>query len=488
MEFHRLGYPIFLWGVFVLSAAARRSTMARNLVLLLASYAFYAFADPRYLALLFGVTAVSFFGAPAIAPGRPGARRAKLAALVAFELSGLVFFKYWDFAAGSFNLLADSIGKEPLLPLLRVGAVVGISFYTFQAIGYLVDVYRGEVEPEREAVPFALFVGFFPQILAGPIGRAKKLLPQWKAPPATGEDQVSTGLFLILSGALKKVIIGDFLGTRLVNPAFSYPTGLGFVGVGLGVYGFAFQLYGDFAGYSEMAIGSARLLGIHLPQNFDAPYRSRNPTEFWSRWHISLSTWIRDYVFLPLSGRAPSRGRSLSAALGAMTLCGLWHGASFAWIGWGFLHGVGLCAHQLWIGAMRKRFALKKRLDKSIAARALAILLTFHFCCVGLLLVRGGDPLLQGTDLPTAWARLRVMVNELGRLPRGEGLFFWNSSVAFVLLLAIASHAMPGHWKLALAHGWRRAPRLAQGAALGAATLVLYIARPDASPFIYTNF
>lgn len=488
MEFHRLGYPLFLGVIYFAAWAARRHPALRKLALLLASYSFYGFGEPRLVALLAAVTVVAYFGAPAIAPAAGGARRAKLAALVTLELAGLAFLKYWGFFAWGANALADALGKVPPVPALEFGAVAGVSFYTFQAVGYLVDVYRGEVEPERDVLSLALFVGFFPQILAGPIGRSKQLLPQWKAEPRHDDREVSVGLFLLLSGAAKKILIGDFLGTRLVNPAFAYPTGLGFVGVALGVYGFAFQLYGDFAGYSEMAIGSARMLGIRLPQNFDAPYRARNLTEFWSRWHISLSTWIRDYVFLPMSGRAPSRARSLGAGLGSMTLCGLWHGASLAWIGWGFLHGVGLAVHQLWLGALRKRFALKKRLDRSRAARALSVLVTFHFCCLGLLLVRGADPGLQGCAPEAAFARFGVLLSELGRLPRGEGLFFATGPVLAALALAAASHAFPGSWKLRLARAWDATPRLAQGALAAAAALALFVARPDASPFIYTNF
>jgi D-alanyl-lipoteichoic acid acyltransferase DltB (MBOAT superfamily) len=489
VEFHRLGYPLFLLAVFAATQAVRGRRTARNLILLIGSYAFYAFADPRFPALLAGVTCVAYFGAPHVAPSRGGRRPATLLALVATSLSGLLFFKYWDFAASTANAVMAGFGKADRLPVLHLAAVAGVSFYTFQAVGYLVDVYRGEVEPETDFVAFALFTGFFPQLLAGPIGRAGRLLPQWKREYEYSDENVSTGLFLILSGAAKKILIGDFLGTRLVNPAFGYPTGIGAPGVLLAVYGFAFQLYGDFAGYSEMAIGSARCLGIHLPENFSAPYRSRNVTEFWNRWHISLSTWIRDYVFLPISGRNPGRGRSLVSAILAMTLCGLWHGASFAWIAWGFLHGLGLAIHQTFVAALRKRFALKKRLDRSVPARAVAIVITFHFCCLGLLIVRGGDPVLQGTaTVGEALGKLRILLAELFRMPREGGLFFVNTTIVAALACAVVSHAVPGRWKASLAARWRGLPRLAQGAILGICILLLYVARPDTSPFIYTNF
>ncbi len=489
MEFHRLGYPLFLLAVFAASWAVRGSRTARNLLLLGASWGFYAYAGPRFLPLLVGVTAVAWLGAFAVAPGRRGPRGLFLAALIAIELSGLVFFKYWDFVAGTVNAIAGGGAAGGPLPILHLAAVAGISFFSFQAVGYLIDVHRGAIEPERDALAFALFVGFFPQLLAGPIGRAGALLPQWKSVPAFSDRRLSDGLFLVLSGVLKKVVIADFLGTRLVNPAFAYPVGLGWEGVLLATWGFAFQLYGDFAGYSEMAIGSARCLGVDLMQNFDAPYKARNLSDFWQRWHISLSTWIRDYLFLPLSGRAPSRARTLAAAVVAMTLCGLWHGASFAWIAWGALHGAGLGAHQIFLGALRKRFALKKRLDKSKLVRGLSIFVTFHFGCALLLLVRAGDPALQGmvSDLSPG-ARIEAMLRECLRPSREGGLHFLNAWVVAVLALAAVTHFLPSGWKLALARSWAATPRLVQGAAIVAVAHGLFLVRPDASPFIYTNF
>lgn len=504
MEFHRLGFPLFLLVVYAAAAAARGSRVARNIILLCASYAFYAFADPRFVILLALVTIIAFLAGPGLAPvpaGMPdsGARKVRLFGSVALLLSSLAFFKYWDFLATSLNGLLDLLGKVEMMPVLHLTAVAGVSFYTFQVIGYLVDVYRGEVPPERDFLAFALFAGFFPQILAGPIGRATKLLPQWKAEPAVTDRCISDGLFLVLSGALKKVLIGDFLGSRIVQPAFQFPTGIGWIGVCAATVGFAFQLYGDFAGYSEMAIGSARCFGIRLPQNFDAPYRSRNVSEFWNRWHISLSTWIRDYVFLPIAGRAPSRARTLVSGIVSMTLCGLWHGASFAWIAWGFIHGVALGIHQLFLGALRRRFALKKKLDKSVVFRISATLVTFIFCCIGLLVVRGGDPVLQGMpDASAALQKLQVMFSELFRAPRGDGAFFLyttsaDGAIALRLAvagiaLAVATHAVPGSWKLKMAGGFAAAPRMLQGAMAAAVIVLLYIARPNVSPFIYTNF
>ncbi|MBI3818347.1 MAG: MBOAT family protein [Planctomycetes bacterium] len=490
MEFHRLGYPLFLLGAWLLGSVARGNRNARNIILLIASLAFYAYADPKFVALLAGVAVLAYFGAPLVAPGAARTRRGlALAALIAAELSGLAFFKYYDFLAVSLNGVLDAIGKAEMLPVLHLAAVAGVSFYSFQAVGYLIDVYRGETEPERDFIAFALFICFFPQLLAGPIGRAGALLPQWKSDPRPDDREMSNGLFLMISGACKKVLIGDFLGTRIVNPAFTHPTGIGWIGALLGIYGFAFQLYGDFAGYSEMAVGSAKCFGIKLTNNFNAPYRSRNVTEFWNRWHISLSTWIRDYVFLPISGRAPSKLRSHGAAIASMTLCGLWHGASFAWIGWGFLHGIGLAIHQIFLSILRKRFALKKKLDKSVPFRIAATLLTFHFCCIGLFLVRAGDPSLQGAkSAGDAWARLRVMAAELLRSPRGEGVFFVNFIILAAFALAIASHAVPGNIKLRIARHWDAIPRIAQGAILAAVVLLLFVVRPDMSPFIYTNF
>jgi hypothetical protein len=293
----------------------------------------------------------------------------------------------------------------------------------------------------------------------------------------------------MISGAAKKVLLGDFLGTRLVSPAFAHPEGIGAPGVALGVVGFAFQLYGDFAGYSEIAIGSARCLGIRLATNFDAPYRARSVQEFWQRWHITLSFWIRDYVFLPLCGRGPSRARALAAAVASMTLCGLWHGASAAWIAWGAWHGVGLAVHQVWVAALRRRLALKRRLDASAWARGVSRAATFAFCCAGLFVVRGADPVLSGAaGEGEAWARFGRLLSEALRAPSGDGVFFAAPLSLFVLALAIASHAFPGRWKLAAANAWASTPRLLQGASVVVVVHALFLVRPDRSPFLYTNF
>lgn len=487
MEFHRLAYPLFLLVVFAATWAVRGSARARNVVLAAASYAFYAYADARFVALLAAVTAVAYFGAPWVAPSRPGARKARLAALLAVVLSGLVVLKYWDFVARAVNSLAGAAAAGGPLPVLEVAAAAGVSFYTFQAIGYLVDVYRGDVEPERDPLALALFVGFFPQILAGPIGRAGALLPQWRAAPPYDDRRVSSGLFLILSGAAKKVLIGDFLATRLVNPAFAYPDGIGALGALAAIYGFAFQVYGDFAGYSEMAIGSARCLGVDLPINFNAPYRARNVSDLWKRWHISLSTWIRDYLFLPMCGRSSSPSRAYVAAVVSMALCGLWHGASAAWIAWGTLHGVALVVHQAFAASMRRRFALKKKLDASTPFRIASIALTFHFACATLLLVRGADPAMN-PGAASATAPLTSILRELASAPAGDGAFFLNVWTVGALAAAAGTHAMPSAWKLALARGWTRVPRPAQGAALVVSALALFVVRPDAAPFLYFRF
>ncbi|HKE01957.1 MAG TPA: MBOAT family O-acyltransferase [Planctomycetota bacterium] len=485
MEFHRLGYPLFLLATFGAALLAGRSRARRNAVLLAASALFYASLEPRFVALLAGVTFVAYVGAPFVAPksGAPergGPRRAILALLIALELSGLVVVKYAGFVARTVNDALAALGSGGHLPVLEGVAIVGVSFYTFQAIGYLVDVYRGALPPERDLPAFALFVGFFPQVLAGPIGRATALLPQWKSEPRFSERRLSDGLFLLLSGAAKKVLIGDFLATRLVDPAFAHPGGVGALGMWLASYGFAFQLYGDFAGYSEMAIGSARCLGIDLPVNFDAPFRARSIQELWQRWHISLSTWIRDYVFLPMQGRSPSRARTYAAAIGSMGLCGLWHGASFAWIGWGLLHGTALALHQAWTSFLRKRFALKKRLAKSAPWRALSIALTFHFFVASLLVVR--------TDAVFGGASLATIASELVSAPRGDGAWFLNVWVAAALALAAATHFLPGRAKLALAARFAAIPRPVQGGLLAASALALFVARPSSSPFVYTNF
>jgi len=329
-----------VYGLYRLTKGRRR----QNVLLLAASYVFYAAWDWRFLSLILLNTAVHFLAARRIAAsGRPRSRRILLAAAVAASLVVLGVFKYWNFGVGAMAALLGSVGLRANLPTLNVILPVGISFYTFQAIGYTVDVYRRDVEPARSALDFALFVSFFPQLVAGPIERARDLLPQLERPRRVTREDMRLGLWWLALGYFKKVVLADTLAP-FVDHAFANPDIVGGVTSLAGIVGFAVQIYGDFAGYSMIARGLARLMGIRLVENFRMPYLATDPRDFWRRWHVSLSTWLRDYVYIPLGGSRSGRARTLLSLMATMLLGGLWHGAGWNFVVWGAYHGALLAA------------------------------------------------------------------------------------------------------------------------------------------------
>ena len=324
-------------------------TRAQNVLLLLSSYFFYSCWDWRFTGLLLLSTVVDYSVGRAMP--RATARRSRTLLLVSIctNLGVLGLFKYFNFFADSAADILGTFGIGASPVLLNVILPVGISFYTFQTMAYTIDVYRGRVEPERDIVTFGIYVAFFPQLVAGPIERAQNLLPQIRAPRRIDQHQISSGTLLILIGLLRKVVIADN-AAMYVDLVFSDPTAVSWTGLIKGIMYFSLQIYGDFAGYSNIARGCSRLLGIELMQNFNHPYFATNITTFWRKWHISLSTWLRDYVYIPLGG---NRGTVIFAyrnLILTMLLGGLWHGAGWTFVVWGGIHGVALAVHKWWLG------------------------------------------------------------------------------------------------------------------------------------------
>jgi D-alanyl-lipoteichoic acid acyltransferase DltB (MBOAT superfamily) len=264
------------------------------------------------------------------------------------NLGMLGFFKYWNFFVESAEDMLSSAGLNPNLPFLQVVLPVGISFYTFQTLSYTIDIYRRKLQPEPNLARFALFVAFFPQLVAGPIERARNLLPQLRSMPDNFRtiDWVGSGA-LIVRGLFRKVVIADGVAP-IVNQVFGDPDRYGSLSVAMGVLAFSLQIYGDFAGYTDIARGTARLFGIDLMENFRAPYTSKGFSEFWQRWHISLSTWLRDYLYIPLGGNRHGSVRTYINLMITMLLGGLWHGAGWGFVVWGGLHGLYLAAERFW--------------------------------------------------------------------------------------------------------------------------------------------
>jgi alginate O-acetyltransferase complex protein AlgI len=336
----------FVFGVFLPIVYAAYWSMHRaplryqNLLLVAASYLFYGWWDYRFLALIIISSIVDYAVGMALAQtSTTRTRRALLGLSIVTNLGILGFFKYYNFFIDSFSGLLHSVGLQANPHTLMIVLPVGISFYTFQTLSYTIDVYRRDIDSTEDVVAFFAYVSFFPQLVAGPIERARYLLPQFEKPRTFETAIAKDGLRQMLWGFFKKVIIADNLAAHVDGVFRGSDTGDGLTLV-IGVFLFAIQIYCDFSGYSDIAIGTARLFGFDLMQNFSFPYFSRDIAEFWKRWHISLSTWFRDYVYIPLGGSRTSQTRHIRNVIITFTLSGLWHGASWNFVVWGFLNGL----------------------------------------------------------------------------------------------------------------------------------------------------
>lgn len=338
-------------------------------ILLLASYFFYGWWNAKFCILLLFVTAVAYAAAFAMEKSRKFAKL-WMGIGVIVPLLVLGYFKYYNFFVDSFcNAfhLTNTIAIEIILP-------VGISFYTFQALSYMIDVYRKEIPVMKNFVKFALYIAFFPQLVAGPIVKAKEFLPQLEETRKISLRRLNDGLQIFLFGMFKKVVIADHLSV-FVDDVFRVPTAYSSVSVWLAVISYSIQIYCDFSGYSDMAVGCAMCIGYDLPKNFNVPYLSKNVSEFWKRWHISLSTWLQQYLYIPLGGNRKGQVRTYINLLLTMVLGGLWHGASWTFVAWGTLHGLALCVHK----AYRKIIPTK---NESPVWAGLSIAVTYIFVAV----------------------------------------------------------------------------------------------------------
>jgi D-alanyl-lipoteichoic acid acyltransferase DltB (MBOAT superfamily) len=386
-------------------------------MLLSASYIFYGYWDWRFLFVMLFSTVVDYFAAIGIGESHsPRRRKMILVASICVQLGLLGLFKYYGFFAHELSAMLSRLGLPVSLPALSVLLPVGISFYTFQTMSYTIDVYRGQFRYTKNFIDFALFVSFFPHLVAGPIVRAAKLLPQLSSPRVRREDDFRDGLYYVITGLFKKVVVADNLGV-IVNTIFqANPAQLSGVECLVGVYAFAFQIYGDFSGYSSIAQGIAKWLNIDLTTNFNLPYFATSPSDFWSRWHISLSTWFRDYVFVPLArgGRHVSRWRTYLSVIVVMLLSGLWHGAGWTFLAWGLFHGLLLCVYRFF--SSRRYFFFKRPQEgravpyQSAASRLLKMVVMFHLVCFGWLLFRA-------ESIGQAWSLLGRIVRDLRATP-----------------------------------------------------------------------
>jgi len=471
MVFNSFVFAVFL--PIVLLVYYRLSHRAQNAWLLAAGLLFYGWWDWRFLGLLGITTVLDFVSSNQIDRAiDPKVRRRWLLASLTGNLVILGFFKYFNFFVDSAVGVLGALGVEAHAPALRILLPIGVSFYTFQEMAYTIDVYRRDLKPSRSLLNFALFVCYFPQLVAGPIQRARDLLPQIEQPRRVTGEQVRAGVQLIFIGLFKKVVVADALAP-MADAHFNQPSAFSGASLLLGLYLFAIQIYCDFSGYTDIARGVSKLLGIELAINFRQPYFATSITEFWRRWHISLSSWLRDYLYIPLGGNRGTTVQTYRNLLLTMLLGGLWHGASWTFIVWGGLHGLYLAVH--------KRMTSRRvgPVASSPAVLVLKGLATFHLVCLTWIFFRADR-------FADAWTFLAGIVSW------APGEFFFGAfdlariGVLVVCLLIIdisleATHAPWPRWKESAAF---------RGLAYGAAMLVwLAFGGVDANvPFIYFQF
>ena len=499
MLFPTTVFVVFFFLVFQAHWALAGFPRARKGFLLAASLFFYGFWSWKFALMLLGSALVNHaaarrVGQLAAGGGEAGARRRLLIGIVGLNLGMLGLFKYTGFLFADMLFpmlrpLCVALGPEAVAWLVRVQEAiypwlsrivlpVGISFFTFQALSYVVDVHRRHVAPARSWIDFANYLAFFPQLVAGPIVRAADLVPQMEAMPGRAAPiEAGRAVFLVLSGLFKKTVVANWLASRLADPVFSWPEMYSGPDILLAVYAYAVQIYCDFSAYSDIAIGAALLLGFRFPANFNAPYFGTTLQDFWRRWHISLSSWLRDYLYIPLGGSRRGEARTYANLFITFLLGGLWHGAAWTFLLWGAFHGIYLAAERKvrgWIGIPER--------GAPPATRGVALLgrvWIFHVVCFSWILFRGGN-------LETVSAML-------------QGIAGWRSSVSSVTLWSGLSVAMvAAGFATQFLDGdrlWRAGRRLSSWPAwaLGAAaaaglTAILALGPEGVAPFIYFQF
>lgn len=467
MLFPTVQFAVFFACVFLLGWAVSGRTLVWKGLLLIASWIFYAAFDPRFLPLLIALPCVHHGLALAI-ERHPSHARALVRLAVALDLALLATFKYQGFLAASANDLLARAGLSPALHAHPLTLPLGVSFVTFQAMSYVIDVGRGVMKPAT-ALDAMLYVSFFPHLVAGPIVRASEFVPQVQRSPDPTRIEASRAVLLIVFGLFKKVVVASLLASALVDPFFARPSGFSPAQALLAVYGYAAQIYSDFSGYTDIAIGCALLLGVRFPQNFNAPYRAASLQDFWRRWHMTLSRWLRDYLYISLGGARGGTLHTWRNLLLTMLLGGLWHGAAWTFVLWGALHGLALCAERF-VGWSDRAAAASR------PARAVGIAVTFHLVCAAWVLFRAGT-LDRARDVFFALVHAH---------PAAAPVSPW---VTATVALSLASHAIPDAWLDRVHDAFDRLHPVAQGALVATAlSLLSTLGPPGVAPFIYFQF
>jgi D-alanyl-lipoteichoic acid acyltransferase DltB (MBOAT superfamily) len=472
--FPTIEFGIFFGVVFILSWSLVKWHTVHKIFLILASLFFYGYWDWRFSILLVASAVCNYFIARLI--GRKNAHRPRLRTLflvigVAVNLGILGFFKYYNFLALNVNNVLLLFGFTRALPILNIILPLAISFFTFHALSYLIDVYNGKYPPSTSLPDILLYILFFPHLVAGPIVRAGYFLPQLERPPDPRSIEMSGAVLLIAFGLFKKIFIANYISGLIVDPVFENPAGFSSLECLLAVYGYAVQIFCDFSAYSEIAIGLARLLGYRFLDNFNNPYRAQSIQDFWRRWHISLSSWLRDYLYIPLGGSRKGKGRTYANLLITMFLGGLWHGAAWNFVIWGSLQGVGLVFERL----------VKERKPEAKAARpflrkALSIFLTFHFVCLGWIFFRS----------PSA-SKAFEYIRSFGNIGKPSTLI--SPFVIFLIAIGLFIHFVPESFTSRIRAGFDALPLALKATLFGLTVFLMGVTAPvGVAPFIYFQF
>ncbi|HXL68041.1 MAG TPA: MBOAT family protein [Xanthobacteraceae bacterium] len=469
MLFPTIEFAVFFAVVFAVSWALNRQNTAKKAFLVAASYFFYGFWSVHYLAMLAGSSAFNW-GLALLIGALTG--RARLWALlfgVVANLALLAYFKYFNFFVASFVNAFAAIGVPLHLPFVEVALPIAISFLTFHALSYIIDVYRGVVKPTRSLLDILFYISFFPHLVAGPIVRAKNFLAQTVRPSNPADILLGASVILIVGGLFKKVVVANYLGTEFVDPIFQNPTGQSRLDLLLGMYAYGLQIYCDFSAYTDIAIGVANILGYQFPQNFNQPYRALSVQDFWRRWHMTLSAWLRDYLYIPLGGNRGGRLATYRNILITMGLGGLWHGANWNFVIWGLLHGAALVVERA-LGITngdrpRRRWSAW-----------LAWLVTFHFVCLTWVFFRS-------PTLADSMDYFRTLF-----LGGGSGTLLTPLVVAMFFFGAL-SQVIPPRWWSRAERWYDEGPLVAKIALPAFAILAVAMAAPSGvAPFIYFQF
>lgn len=467
MYFNSLDFPVFLALTWLVWRLVHVWRLPRLLWLLLASAFFYGCWQPWYLLLVGLSIGLQYVAGLGISRSETqGARRAWMWFGVGGDLALLGVFKYGNFFLGSIEGAAKLAGLALDLPRIEAELPVGISFYTFQGLSYTLDLYWRRIPPARSLLDFAVYVLFFPQLVAGPIVRAAEFLPQLDQPPRTDPRAIGAGMFLILCGLTKKMVIADTISAWWVAPFFAHPAGHNTWEVLSTIWAANFQVYCDFSGYSDVAVGAAMLFGYSLPQNFNRPFWSQTPMEHWRRWHISLSTWLKDYLYVPLGGSRHGAARTDLNLVITFFLGGIWHGAGWTFVVWGFYNGVLLV---LW-----RRFGPREATTR--IGKVLSAFVTFNSICLGLIF-------LHAHSFADAWATFAGLFRPFqafGDAIKGPGLVAFGAAVLL--------HLTPQSWKRLLEQTFSLAPMWAVALVVVMVGAVLSVFASMAAPFFYFQF